>query len=115
MLQSLSPNQNYPLPWEHEQVTLFKEAEIVWYHDNTLNLDTSDIAVALASSGYYDCLSGCTNAADTKDPKLNKLLNNAPASFEGVVLRFKKGNYYYLCSRNNNFTNRSQRGHLVVT
>ena len=30
------------------------------------------------------------------------------------ILRVKKGRYYYMCTRNNNFTNRSQKGRLVV-
>ena len=51
-------------------------------------------------------------AVDQKD-KLQSQLNNAPASYEGVVLRFRKGTYHYMCTRNNNFTNRSQKGTLV--
>lgn len=45
---------------------------------------------------------------------MNNQLNNAPASFEGVLLRITKGVYYYMCTRNNNFTNRSQRGKITV-
>ena len=48
--------------------------------------------------------------------KMNQLLNNAPASFEGVLLRFRKSktSYVYMCSRNNNFSNRSQKGRIIV-
>ena len=45
---------------------------------------------------------------------LEKVLDNAPASFPGVLLKVKAGHYYYICTRNNNFTNRSQKGHLNV-
>ena len=46
--------------------------------------------------------------------KMNSLLNNAPASFQGAVLRFKKGTYHYMSTRNNNFSNRSQKSTLTV-
>ena len=47
---------------------------------------------------------------------LQQLLNNASPSFEGATLRFNTpGTYYYICSRNNNFTNRSQKGQLTVS
>ena len=115
MVQTLGSNRNYPLPWEHSRTTMFRNAEIVWYYKDITNMENIDLAIALASSGYYDCQSGCTEEVVNKTPSLNQLLDNAPASFEGVVLRFAPGNYYYICSRNNNFTNRSQKGQLTVT
>ena len=61
---------------------------------------------------YYE------SAADAKNKesgKMSALLNNAPASFEGVLLRFRKpASYVYMCSRNNNFSNRSQKGKITV-
>jgi len=73
-----------------------------------------DICLKLGSAGYYDCKSGCTNALDTKT-QLNNLLNNAPASFAGMVVKFKtKRTYHYMCTRNNNFTNRSHKGTIKV-
>ena len=75
-----------------------------------------DVAVMLASSGYYKCVNNAKcggNSVQTKTP-MNNLLNNAPASFEGVVLKIQKGTYHYMCSRNNNFSNRSQKGSIVV-
>lgn len=73
-----------------------------------------DICLKLGSAGYYDCKSGCANALDTK-AQLNNLLNNAPASFSGMVVKLKKtGIFHYTCTRNNNFTNRSQKGTITV-
>lgn len=43
------------------------------------------------------------------------LLNNAPATFKGAVLRFSPMVANYMCTRNHNFSNRDQKGHLVVT
>ena len=45
---------------------------------------------------------------------MNNQLNNAPASYEGAMMRFTAGTYNYICSRNNNFTNRSQKGKITV-
>lgn len=46
--------------------------------------------------------------------KMNNLLNNAPASFQGAVLRFQRGTYHYMSTRNNNFSNRSQKSTITV-
>lgn len=45
----------------------------------------------------------------------NVLLNNAPASFPGFLAKFSPGSYNYICTRNNNFSNRDQKGHLHIT
>ena len=52
-------------------------------------------------------------SVESKD-KLNKLLNNAPASYEGALVRFAPGTYHFMGSRNNNFSNRSQKGSIIV-
>ena len=108
-------NCSYPIPWEKD-TNLFKDASIVWSSfPRDANTNSRDIAVAFASAGYYNCFEGCTESVVEKG-QMNQLLNNAPASFEGAVLMFSKaGNYYYMCSRNNNFTNRSQKGQLTVS
>lgn len=47
--------------------------------------------------------------------KISNTLDNAPASYEGAVLKFTKpGIYSYMCTRNNSFSNRSQKGSIVV-
>jgi len=75
---------------------------------------SEDVAIAFASAGYYHCLTGCIESVEDKGTQLNNLLNNAPASFRGALVRFQRGVYHYICSRNNNFTNRSQKGTITV-
>lgn len=42
-------------------------------------------------------------------------LNNAGPYFDGGLVQFnKKGTFHYMCTRNNNFSNRSQKGTMVV-
>ena len=119
IVQILDPNTNYPLPWEN-----VKDAQVIWAsfasNPNNPSLSPQDIATAFASSGYYGCVAAATCGAESVETKtvLQQLLNNASPSFEGAILRFNTpGTYYYMyiCSRNNNFTNRSQKGQLMVS
>ena len=84
---------------------------------NVGKYSSNDIAVLLASSGYYRCVAKSLCGGESVEAKapMDKLLNNAPASFGGVVLQIKNsGTYHYVCTRNNNFSNRSQKGTLIV-
>lgn len=101
---------------------LVQNAKLRWAPGVTANqlakYKAEDIAVTLASSGYYKCIMkntcGASNSLEKKAP-MNDLLNNAPASFEGVILQItRKDTYHYMCSRNNNFSNRSQKGTIIV-
>uniref|UniRef100_A0A7S3LTK1 Protein DD3-3 n=1 Tax=Palpitomonas bilix TaxID=652834 RepID=A0A7S3LTK1_9EUKA len=54
-------------------------------------------------------------SVDTENP--DPLLNNAPAFFDGGALttdHLEPGTYYYMSTRNNNFSNRSQKGTIIV-
>ena len=118
MVEIADPNTNYPVPWEN--ATLFRDAEVLWasFAANPSTVSSQDLATAFASSGYYHCVAAATCAAESVETKarLQQLLNNASPSFEGAILRFTKtGTYHYICSRNNNFTNRSQKGQLTVS
>ena len=54
-------------------------------------------------------------AAKSSKKQLNPLLNNAKASFEGLLLKFTRpGKFAYMSTRNNKFSNRSQKGILTV-
>merc|ERR1711976_805887 len=45
----------------------------------------------------------------------NPLLNAAPAYVDYPPIQFNKpGVYHFTCSRNNNFSNRSQKGTIIV-
>lgn len=122
-VETLGESENYPVPYEIS--TFWAVAESL-----TKPLMTAqDLAVNIASSGFY-CANTKSDALDcndaTRDPQgsylrktngraINNLLDNAPASFFGHVLKFK-GNttVSYMCSRNNNFSNRSQKGILWI-
>eukprot|EP00163_Fabomonas_tropica_P005833 TRINITY_DN1547_c0_g1_i1.p1 TRINITY_DN1547_c0_g1~~TRINITY_DN1547_c0_g1_i1.p1 ORF type:complete len:534 (+),score=179.74 TRINITY_DN1547_c0_g1_i1:387-1988(+) len=81
-------NDNYPMPVP--EVTMFENAAVV---------------KKFATLGSSD--------KDIKDRKNEKLDNVDPYQNLGLM-KFKRGTYYYMCTRNNNFSNRSQKGQLIV-
>jgi hypothetical protein len=98
---------------------MFKDAEVAWASfDTQTPVNKTDLEVAFASAGYYHCVDPagqCSSESVRTKDQLQRLLNNAPASFEGALLCFPtEGLYHYISSRNNNFTNRSQKGVLRV-
>ena len=111
IVEVLDPIDNYPVPFENS--TMFTGAKLRWSSSPQTKI-LVDVAVSFASAGYYSCLTGCNNSPQIRTPTLNNLLNNAPASYQGMILQFSKGTYHYICSRNNNFSNRSQKGWIKV-
>ena len=99
--------------------TMFTGSEVIWtgfdkHGKKAEDMTDMDVAVTLASSGYYTCASGCKDKPDGKGA-IQAQLNNAPASFLGLLVRLKAtGTHHYMCTRNNNFSNRSQKGTIVV-
>jgi len=88
------------------------------------SLTKTDIAIQLATSGQFMC-KDCYRGRDrrkrdatltTGQGRWNRLLDNAPASFAGMVVQFEKADTHVIgCTRNNNFSNRSQKGKITVT
>lgn len=101
-------NDNFPLPYE--QTSMWSAADVKWIFSEANSVSAKDLAVAMSSAGYYKSETEAKNKA-----KMNELLNNAPASFEGAVLKFNAGRYRYMSTRNNNFSNRSQKGSIIVS
>lgn len=120
MAQIADLNDNIPLPFE--KTTMWTNAEIMWMHHGKTDISAKNLALDISTAGYYRCFkkAECSESqhanyiVETKTPKLQNQLNNAPASYKGAVLKFKPGTYHYMCTRNNNFTNRSQKGTIIV-
>lgn len=120
LVQILDPNDNFPMPFE--QNTMWTNAQVKWIYHGVTGVQPKDLAVDMATSGYYRCIKEADcSGANVKNfavdksgrTKLQAQLNNAPVSFEGVVVRLAPGTYHYMCTRNNNFSNRSQKGTIV--
>ncbi|CAF3557305.1 unnamed protein product [Rotaria sordida] len=115
-------DENYPYPYE--QTTFWKNVKVRWspMDKSNDNIRKDDLALYFASSGYYRCqravdCTGINNlyTVETQTTKLDSLLKKAPASFEGALLQANPGTYHMMCTRNNNFSNRAQKGTLIVT
>jgi len=118
IVQIANRDENFPMPFD--QTNMWENAEIVWSPyklNNNQNPSAQDLAINMASSGYYRCMESgdCGNQSVDRKQELNNLLDNAPASYEGPLMKVKKGTYHYTCTRNNNFTNRSQKATLIVS
>lgn len=85
-------------------------------------------AIRMATAGYYTGYNSTSTAARptgrymTRGPvgninteQISVLLNNAPASYPGSLAKYSPGTYYYMCTRNHNFSNRDQKGVLKVS
>jgi len=115
-VQMSSSLENYPTPF-NDANSMFTNAQVHWtYFDDTPDITPEDLAINMASSGYYRCKSQATCGADSVQQKnqMNNLLNNAPPSYEGALIQVPAGEYMYMSTRNNNFSNRSQKGMIKV-
>ena len=95
---------------------MFENVEWVWsaIGDDDVRKDNANLAIQMASSGYYACAEGCNESIEDKD-ELQNQLNNAPASFHGNLIRFNTpGVHYFMSTRNNNFSNRAQKADITV-
>jgi hypothetical protein len=111
MVEMANPSVNYPLT-SGKPLRMFTNADIVWSSDEKTKTK-QDLWLSMASSGYYNSVSHY-KTLKAQNKALNDELNNAPASYRGMLLRFAPGEYYYMCSRNNNFSNRNEKGRLYV-
>jgi len=108
---------NYPLAMdadEYKDTNIFKQFTCKDPITKTV-VPENDCAMRLATSNYYKTV-GEANA-DTDN--FNPLLNDAPASLVGGILLQPKAaakgkQFHYMCTRNNNFSNRSQKGTITV-
>ena len=67
----------------------------------------------MATSGYYQCKTSAECDREFNN-QLNNQLNNADASFFGNIFAPAVGEYHYKCMRNDNFSNRHQKGRITV-
>jgi len=91
-------------------VSMFDNVEWLWssVSDATVRKSNDNLAIQMASSGYYASVSDINDGLDAQ-------LNNAPASFHGNLIRFKQpGSHFFMSTRNNNFSNRAQKGDIEL-
>ena len=99
-----------------EEPKLF--ADWIWSSVSSMKKlnNTEELELQLASSGFYECFEegDCDFSFNGNKDQLQDQLNNAPAYFAGNIVRMNPGKHQYLSTRNNNFSNRAQKGTIIV-
>jgi hypothetical protein len=94
-----------------------------WLKKNTAMFESTELRTYMTMLGQTDCLTleelkakNNNNQNAVEQDKQNCMkLNAAPRYFDGGLIRMNKtGKFYYMSTRNNNFTNRGQKGELNV-
>ena len=112
-----SPDISYPI--ENTQGTLFDQATVVDAPDTAdeVTQTGADISIAMATAGYFKTAAnvpGNFNVPGCDDDEA-QTLDCYPPSYHGLLLKFDEpGVYHYMCTRNNNFTNRNQKATIEV-
>jgi len=119
IVQILDMHDNFPIPLDKNPANMWAGSTLspnACYDLSGTLLTWLDCSLRASTSGYF------RSAADvlTGTKTIQETLDNAPASFvQGLVMQFTtqgepEKHYNYMCTRNNNFSNRSQKGTLVV-
>lgn len=111
LLSLKTRRNNFFLPIENK-ASMVQHMKAVWTPEGSAgDLNGNDIGLRLASGGFYKSVDDFKKAKT----KMDNNMNNAAASFEGIVVKITdKGNYPYGSSRNNNFSNRDQKAEINV-
>jgi hypothetical protein len=117
MVQSDNLQTQFPKP--SSSMTMWTGAK---WMDNTMNGTVLAIAAAYAGiteAELKDATKCHTYPNDDNDDEDNSIfncgkLNRAPARYDMGLLQFSAGTYHYMSTRNNNFSNRSQKATLQV-
>jgi len=95
LIQILSLNSNYPLP--KDQITFFPKENEDYIPGRSF--DDAVLSFATAGAGVG----------------VNVELNDAPAYYDGGLVKMTtKGEFYVMSSRNNDFSNRSHKATIIV-
>lgn len=126
LMEMKSMRDSYPFPYDKDFSSFFENVNCKYPHDEGFTadviLDTDHVKAIMATGGgfYYsdgDALRSMN--ADNENDDVSPLLNNASASFrQGLICcttsSTPEGDYYFLSTRNNNFTNRAQKMKIKV-
>jgi len=109
MVQIANMDTNFPIPLDKMTDNMFSASTCRNFNGESLG-NWQTCALIMATSGQFRTWD------EVDEDEWNVTLDTAPASLVGgVIMQFQKtGEYNYIGSRNNNFSNRSQKGVLIV-
>ena len=106
-----SPGVNYP---DLTDGTMFQFGNLVRAVGQDETKTEADAKVYAMTSCLYKSVDEVPSKLTRKEKKRVRKLNDAPASCHGFLMKFPPGTYCYMCTRNNQFSNRNQKGCLTV-
>lgn len=110
-------DESYPMV---QAGTLVENAQIVYKMDPASGTTTAeDLAVTMATACKFKTKAELFNSREVpgeNDRNYEKfsLLDYFFPSCSLPLIQLNKGTYFYMCTRNNNFSNRSQKGRITV-
>jgi len=112
IVQMDNQRANYPMKFGDQNMfdskTAFRMAHLDQYKGKVCETDTEDNCCKTLEQLKN------TNNRDNNDQNCAKLNDPKVAYFDGGLVSMKAGTYSYMSSRNNNFSNRSQKGKISV-
>ena len=111
-----SADVSYPL--ENTENTIFDKATVIDAPDieDKVTQTGADIAIAMATAGKFKTANDVPGTFEVNGCESEEAgkLDCYPPSYSGLLLKLHPGVYHYMCSRNNNFTNRNQKASIEV-
>jgi len=113
-------SESYPLTYDHNE-NFFDY--VTCYHplNPSVTVSSNDAKLVLGSAGFYKSVlyANTQLEADGADAVLDVLLNNVSGAFrQGLICCINSNTeveFAFLSTRNNNFTNRSQKLKIIIT
>ena len=118
IVQMSSTDLSYPMG---NTGTLVGNAQIVHKMDPSFETSSAeDLAVVMASACKYKTKAELFSSKEVPTEYERKfesfaLLDEFSPSCSLPLIQLRKGTYFFMCTRNNNFSNRSQKGRITVT
>jgi len=117
IMEMTALRNSYPMPYDQTTDSFFDHVTCKRPMED-VELLADDVKIILATQGYYSSIAQA-RATDNND-NVDPLLNNVSGAFkQGLVCctdaDTPTGDYYMVSTRNNNFSNRSQKMKIRVT
>jgi len=129
LVQTRAMDENYP--WTYDKITPTFFDNVGCYHPlfpTSTSIPSQDCQLTLGSAGFYRSVTDAANLIKTSSTNtgvLDYLLDNVSGAFrQGIIVCINTNalssstdtkSFSFISTRNNNFTNRSQKLNLMIT
>jgi len=121
IMEMISLRTSYPMAYDTDAAASFlDEVDCRWpMAGGDEWVSALDAKVILATGGYFSSAADAQGGGGQQNENVDPLMNNVSAAFrQGLMCCTRAdtavGDYYFMSTRNNNFSNRSQKMHIKV-